>query len=122
MREILFRGKRKQNNRWIEGSYQHYRNFRGEDQHLITYINGNGNDIFPETVGQYTGLTDKNGTKIFEGDVVWWCGIVGTIVWQGHKFCIKSSLIWDFASDDKLEVVGNVYDNPELLKDGADNA
>lgn len=78
-------------------------------------------EVIPETVGQYTGLTDKNGKKIFEGDIVCWCRIKGTIVWEEHKIYIKSNLLWDFSHDDIIEVIGNIHDNPELLKGGADN-
>lgn len=70
----------------------------------------------PETVGQHIGLTDKNKKKIFEGDVVVWCGIKGIVVRKGHKFYIKSNLL----DDDCIEVIGNIRDNPELLKGGAE--
>lgn len=69
-------------------------------------------EVEPSTIGQYIGKTDKNGKKIFEGDIVLWCGIKGTVVWKGHKFYVKSNLIWDFSDDEYIEVIGNIHDTP----------
>lgn len=90
-------------------------------------------DVIPETVGQYTGLPDKNGTKIFEGDIcrkfkngdcvsVAWHGTMAGYVWSKRKE--NNRYIFDFGDlfrvSDKYEVICNIHDNPELL-DGAGN-
>ena len=141
MREILFRGKRADNGEWIEGAYSPFNlNFFGEREekpHIIIIsddknIDGLWCEVIPETVGQYTGLTDKNGVKIFEGDIVRY----GTntdradnkeiyeVVFEtrggSRYFGIRISEIetWQFCFEvpaKLMEVIGNIHDNPELL-------
>ena len=129
MREILFRGKRKKGDkRWVEGDLLH-----GYSGFVITnrYYAGSSFEVVPETVGQYTGLTDKNGKKIFEGDIL--SGHFddlspmfpteesrGEVVWHDFGWHIKDSYGIDPADQKWIKrhykVIGNIYDNPELME------
>ena len=123
MREILFRGKSVTDGRWVFGDLSNY-----GDCKTITTVKDfsiiDSCEVIPETVGQYTGLKDLHGTRIFEADIVKvydvYCNetVVGVV-----EFCDGSFRIYDkdFTSYDrwmycKVEVIGNVYDNQELLK------
>ena len=130
MREILFRGKRIDGGGWVEGDLAR-RKSRFAPQLNTTYGISDAFGVFcavdPETVGQYTGLTDKNGKRIFEGDI---CNCrkfecVGKIEWceydasfDFYVLCgggvYDSENLYDYA--DELEIIGNCYDNPELLE------
>lgn len=123
MREILFRGKDFSgviNHRWCFGSLD----TTEDDRAIIIYPDRFGNrcQIFvnPETVGQYTGLKDKNGTKIFEGDIILLRGDEEPyqVVFDESCFQVYSDSVryaMDNFYDYEFEVVGNIYDNPELL-------
>lgn len=127
MREILFRGKRKDSCGWIKGYYI-FRKIWESDVHIIRTVD-NGFDsyiefeVIPETVGQYTGLPDKNGKKIFEGDIVKAPdGEIFKIEW--HSVALswilrnkKSSCLAYLRYLDMFEIIGNIHDNPELLKE-----
>ena len=125
IREVIFRGKRTDNGKWVKG----YLYITHIGSHEIGSYDAEINierltfDVLPETVGQYTGLTDKNGVKIFEGDIV--TGyfnhekIVGYIFYGGNaQFFIQRDGIYGIGLDNSdcwLEVIGNIHDNPELL-------
>lgn len=150
MREIEFRGKTEKNDEWVYGHLisqydadacspctyyiietmdfsQDVDNYKS----LYDVVNyGDYYEVYENTIGQYTGKKDKNGTKIFEGDIV-----KGTIVsaWAKEEIiCVVKYLKDGFVSveDDRWEhslmfaknlvVIGNIYDNPELLVDGDD--
>lgn len=123
MREILFRGKF--GNEWKYGFLSI------EPQGLVIqepYKNNSSNvwHIDADTVGQYTGLTDKNGTKIFEGDIVKYGDTVHNVVFEqrngtayfGLVYSTLETLSFGYYQDLKqIEVIGNIYDDPELLGD-----
>ena len=113
MREILFRGKRADNGEWTEGYF-----FKSWDKVFLLWgMTGdcpNMEEVIPETVRQFTGLCDKNGKKIFEGDIVESPhGTQGFIEWQNAEcaFLVNIGDDWQTMDDCTYEVVGNIYDN-----------
>ena len=142
MREILFRGK-STDGEWVEGYY-----FKGwhwqEKREVNAIIPLNAEvfgwsdlsdciDVVPETVGQYTGLTDNHGKKIFEGDIVDF--EYGQLKKRGYVFYHDSGAKFGVKEADydnlsilhvihvkewNMRVIGNIHDNPELLKGGAE--
>ena len=138
MREILFRGKRKDNGKWVEGWYVPPVDYRGSHWDAsISYKVKEGHledvEVIPESISEFTGLTDKNGKKIFEGDIVagalYWQELPknGVVAFRDGSF----GLVWyrgdiehfnPFTSMCNItyEVIGNIHDNPELLKGGGE--
>lgn len=135
MREILFKAKRIEDDEWVEGYYQKRHNFLENEEHLIFYVDSHTVweyvEIVPETLCRFTGLRDKNGNKIWENDIlmahldesypedvtyetVEW-GIAG---WVGHETgSTEREYLGEFDLE-HYEVVGNIFDNKELLQEG----
>lgn len=130
MREILFKGKRVGNSEWIYGDYCIVEKLdKSGVEYFIIEIEAEGSQyyVIPETVGQYTGLADKNGKKIFEGDIALdgQSGYKYFIKWFPEYTCFalaNKSGHMEFGCDEieiflnDSVVVGNIHDNPELLK------
>ena len=119
MREILFRGKRTDNGTWTFGYL-----FRIWERAYLCWGTTNNvpnmKEVLPETVCQFTGLYDKNGRKIFEGDILkyeeeYYLVKFLEYRWAAiYKTCLPDDLDQRTAKD--FEKVGNIYDNPELLE------
>lgn len=133
MREILFRGKQIDTGAWVEGAFcmKDCDDPFGElvdRPSIIKYEEPHSGYWFrvdPETVGQFTGLTDKNGKKIFEGDIVKAIRICNQEVWIDYVVMWKGCFALQDAKTRNVpaidlfnvyEVIGNIHDNPELLE------
>ena len=149
MRDILFRGKRKDNCEWVEGAFcpkscDGLHDPMVDRPSIIKLDEPNDGfwfDVDPDTVGQYTGLQDKNGKRIFEGDILKThyanaknSEFVEVVAFHNGRFCAEGNLfgggrswasLWDgipHVPQDKtiymdgMEVIGNIHDNPELPK------
>lgn len=140
MRKILFRGKRKDNGNWIYGTVVYPRSIKNENYvAIVPIIDGESvhsmiREVIPETVGQFTGLYDKNEQEIFEGDICRTMVCDMTVEKDCGIVCYDSMGILSLKRADdvysdffvhinigcvdaySIEVIGNIHDNPELLE------
>jgi uncharacterized phage protein (TIGR01671 family) len=133
MREILFKGKRKDNGEWIEGCC--IKRWTGKSYKYYIHDGLYGGEVIPETVGQFTGLYDKHRKKIFEGDIAkpkrkdddddMWIFSNFVVVFDDGSWhldnCGRGDFLYNFEPRE-IEIVGNRYDNPELLSNRAKGA
>lgn len=141
MREILFRGKRIDNGEWAGGNFYESQ-ISGcyiLENKLLATVGGRHSratirdklipyEVDPSTVGQYTGLKDKNGRRIFDGDELSWHNGSGAVNFDGGCFCVRlhgeieyygrnnPAIDVIFNLYPELEVIGNIHDNPELME------
>lgn len=141
MREIVFRGKRLDNGQWIYGDL---RQFSGRSWGIHDRESRRTFRVDPATVGEFTGVADKNGVKVFEGDIIsipfpilfeedrdpWepncTCYLNAEVFFseEYHGWCVRfldgydDEWLWEY-DEYEHEVIGNIYDNPELVS-GAD--
>lgn len=134
MREILFKSKRVDNGKWVEGCYQKRYDLLGNEEHLIFHADSYNvweyAEIDPETLCQFTGLCDSYGNKIWENDIlmvhldesypedvtyetVEW-NVAG---WVTHEAGSTDREYIDEFVLEHFEVVGNIFDNKELLQE-----
>lgn len=121
----LFRGKRIDNNEWEYGLPSYDEDGEIEEIEVWSEDDINFYSVDPSTVCQCTGLMDKNGNLIWENDIVSYCDCTKedyVISWEQNKACFEyqqyscSMMNFDELSSCEVEVIGNVFDNPELLE------
>ena len=139
MRCILFRGKVEYLNKWAYGDLEQSEGCPPNNIYIAHYyptpptqedpcggfVERQSDKVMPETVGQYTGLNDKNGNKIFEGDIVKLSNSTVVVSWENGGLGYISKGWGDFISFaghnhlksilSYIEVIGNIHDNPELV-------
>lgn len=134
MREILYRGKKINNKEWVDGSIVKLKRFsvNGDAYYIYPYDNGSPlsdvckyYEVIPETVGQYIGIKDKTNYKMFEDDIIRHSGEIGIISYSTTcgNFCVLKPNtdilqewgVW-FRKNEEYEIIGNIFDTPELLE------
>lgn len=137
MREILFRGKTKESGEWVQGYFVYAKSdFDSEECREADIIPHNTDRVYkgeynvvfpciPETISEFTGICDKNGTKIFEGDIVKYRDTFHKVVFEQRNGTAYFGLVYNsletlpfghYQDLKQIEVIGNIHDNPELLE------
>jgi len=131
----LCRGKRLDNGEWIEGYYyniqenttKHYILCYKSNTFHIMNVTKTIHEIDPKTIGQCTGIEDRNCKLIFEGHILRMAGVehIGVVEWHEYEYLIvlhgedtpfDNVLDFDFDDYNDIEIIGNIHDNPELLE------
>lgn len=121
-REIKFRGKSVLNDEWIYGDLVH----RINSPKTISPVQINGIGVKEDTVGQFTGLFDKNGKEIYEGDIIEGFDIIIEVWYSEDRACFIAEMkepqncmvdILGGYDTGRMEIIGNIYDNPDLNKE-----
>ena len=127
----LFRGKRLVDGKWVQGVFcpKEFIPLRRAVDHaqiirLVEPCDGIWFDVDPDTVGECTGLTDKNGKLIFEGDIFrsndGWIVETGSVFYDEGGWCVNNNFLQAFMWGGEVRgaIIGNIHDNPELMKGG----
>ena len=117
MRKIRFRGKSIYNSKWVYGNLRIF----GERAYISAIDSHAQSEVHLSTIGQYTGLTDRNGKEVYEGDIVRYIDAndepkTSEVRFVDAAFSPLTEIMW--MGDMECEVIGNIHDNPELLKGG----
>jgi len=115
----LFRGIRWSDEGWVQG---YYCGLDSAQPHVNGYIlcGDSRYEVDPVTIGQSTGMKDKNDRLIFEGDIIQNAASrrgIYEVIWHKNMWCKSEKTVWPLENTSYVEVIGNIHDNPELLEE-----